>query len=129
MESRWFNPMSRPAMANLYNTDDRSDKDLMNTWSLRPQERQKLAARKRHRDCHITCFATIVILQLFIAAGVSFLVWSSIDTSSKLTLRAGTAEICGSQPCRNGGECFEGSDDFICNCGEAWSGKTCETGT
>eukprot|EP00058_Branchiostoma_floridae_P019711 XP_002605201.1 hypothetical protein BRAFLDRAFT_80858 [Branchiostoma floridae] len=60
----------------------------------------------------MACFVGIVLIQLFIAAGVAFL---------------DTAGLCASEPCKNGGVCFEGSDDFICTCGEAWGGKTCET--
>ena len=30
-------------------------------------------------------------------------------------------------PCKNEGVCEKNGDEFVCKCGEDWSGDTCET--
>ena len=32
----------------------------------------------------------------------------------------------GENTCKNGGECFDGINDFTCKCADGWEGKTCD---
>ena len=36
-----------------------------------------------------------------------------------------TVDNCLSEPCQNGGSCTDGLNDYTCNCGPLWIGKTC----
>lgn len=35
---------------------------------------------------------------------------------------------CDPKPCKNGGSCTDGADDFSCVCAPGYGGKTCENG-
>ena len=35
---------------------------------------------------------------------------------------------CASDPCRNGGTCYDGINGYACNCANGWTGATCESG-
>ena len=35
---------------------------------------------------------------------------------------------CASDPCQNGGTCFEGVDGYLCQCADGYEGIHCETG-
>ena len=35
---------------------------------------------------------------------------------------------CLSNPCKNGGHCIDGINDYDCTCADGWIGKNCETG-
>ena len=34
---------------------------------------------------------------------------------------------CGSNPCKNGGECTDGVNSYTCQCNSGYSGANCET--
>ena len=35
--------------------------------------------------------------------------------------------MCKPNPCRNDGVCFKVPGDYICQCGDLWGGKNCQT--
>jgi hypothetical protein len=49
----------------------------------------------------------------------------TIPTLSTTTV-TGTTQFCYSNPCTNGGTCFENGNTFTCDCPPFWSGATCE---
>ena len=36
---------------------------------------------------------------------------------------------CSSNPCQNGGTCYDGIDSYKCHCKNGWNGTHCELGT
>ena len=34
--------------------------------------------------------------------------------------------VCADSPCQNDGRCVEQNVDYICQCQEGWTGRTCE---
>ena len=45
------------------------------------------------------------------------------------TLHSADKDECASEPCQNGGVCFDEMNSFKCECGFRYTGTTCETGT
>jgi len=41
---------------------------------------------------------------------------------------ADSTDECSSAPCKNGGNCYDRYNDFLCDCATGYSGKTCDTG-
>ena len=35
---------------------------------------------------------------------------------------------CLSEPCKNGGSCNDGANNYTCNCSPPWTGRLCESG-
>ena len=36
---------------------------------------------------------------------------------------------CASNPCKNGGTCYDGINSYTCTCRSGWEGQNCDRGT
>ena len=79
-------------------------------------------AHTQRNPCNVNITYTVWIGDVKVAPDISL--W--LDLESDLDLS--DPDDCASAPCRNGGVCQDGKNDFTCVCPDGFTGKSCETG-